>query len=175
MIDFADFIFKQGLITWSNRRAGSKLDRFLVSTDLEEYFPEVCQKRLPRVLLDHFLEEFECGTGKRGRIPFWFENLWLQVERFVEQVERWWDSYYVEGNPSYALARKLKALKSDLKKWNAKVFGDIGERRKEFEEELGELDRIVESRELTKEEIIKRDECSQNFERTLFQEEASWR
>jgi hypothetical protein len=39
---------------------------------------------------------------------------------------------------------------------------------------IGELDHIFESRELTK-EIIKRDECSQNLERTLFQEEVSWR
>jgi hypothetical protein len=55
------------------------------------------------------------------------------------------------------------------------VFGDVGKRKKELEEELGELDRIVESRELTEVEINKRDECSPNLERTLFQEEVSWR
>jgi hypothetical protein len=70
-----------------------------------------------------------------------------------------WDSYYVKGNPSYVLARKLKALKGDLKKWNVEVF--IGKRKKELEEDLGELDRIIERRELA-EEIIKQDECSQN-------------
>ena len=37
------------------------------------------------------------------------------------------------------------------------------------------MDCIVKSRELTEEEIIKRDECSQNLETTLFQEELSWR
>jgi hypothetical protein len=55
------------------------------------------------------------------------------------------------------------------------VLGDVGKRKKELEEELGELDRIVESRELIKVEINKRDECSPNLERTLFQEEVSWR
>ena len=40
---------------------------------------------------------------------------------------------------------------------------------------MGELDRIVENRDLTEEEITKRDECSQIYERTLFQEEVSWR
>jgi hypothetical protein len=55
------------------------------------------------------------------------------------------------------------------------VFKDVGKRKKELEEELGELDSIVESRELTEVEINKRDECSQNLERTLFQEEVSWR
>jgi hypothetical protein len=38
---------------------------------------------------------------------------------------------------------------------------------------LAELDRIVEDRDLMEEEITKRDECSQIYERTLFQEEVS--
>jgi hypothetical protein len=46
----------------------------------------------------------ECGIGRRGRIPLWFENTWLQAEGFVEHVKRWWHSYYFEGNPSYVLA-----------------------------------------------------------------------
>jgi endonuclease/exonuclease/phosphatase family metal-dependent hydrolase len=80
---FADFIFEQGLvdlpmiggrITWSNRRARSRLDRFLISIDWEERFPEVCQKRLPRVLSDHFPVMLACGIGRRGRIPFRFKK-----------------------------------------------------------------------------------------------------
>jgi hypothetical protein len=154
---------------------GSRLDRFLISTEWEESFPEAIQKRLPRALSDHFPVMLVCGMGRRGRTPFRFENMWLQAEGFVEQVKRWWDSYYVEGNLSYMMARKLIALKGDLKKWNVEVFGDIGRRKKELKEELGELDRIGEDRELTAEEIIKRDECSHKLERTLFQEEVSWR
>ena len=34
------------------------------------------------------------------------------------------------GSPSFILARKLKALKEDLKKWNKKVFGDLAFRKK---------------------------------------------
>ena len=184
MTNFADFISEQGLIdlpmvggriTWSNRRARSRLDRILISTEWEECFPEVIQKRLARALSDHFPIMLACAMGRRGRTPFRFEKMWLQAEGFVEQVKRWWDSYQVEGNPSYAMAQKLKVLKGDLKRWNVEVFGDIGKRKKELEEELGELDCTVESRELTVEEVIKRDECSQNLERTLFQEELSWR
>jgi hypothetical protein len=58
----------------------------------------------------------ECGSVRRGRIPFWFENMWLQAKGFVEQVNRWWESYSVEGNPSYVFARKLKALKKVILK-----------------------------------------------------------
>jgi hypothetical protein len=71
------------------RRAGSRLHKFLIFSDWEEWFPEVCQKRLPRVLLDHFPVMLECGSGRRGQIPFRFENLQLQAEGFVEQVKRW--------------------------------------------------------------------------------------
>jgi hypothetical protein len=92
VIDFAYFIFEQrlidlpivrGRITWSNRSARSRLDTFLISTDWEEYFSKVCQKRMPRVLLNHFPVMLECGVRRRGRIPFWFENMWLQAEGFV--------------------------------------------------------------------------------------------
>ena len=53
MMDFADFNFEQGLIdlpnvggqiTWSNWRAGSRLQIFFISTDWEEWFLEVCKK-----------------------------------------------------------------------------------------------------------------------------------
>jgi hypothetical protein len=51
-----------------------------------------------------------------GNKYFKFENMWLKYEGFVEQVKKWWMSY--DGLPSFILANKLKALKSDLKKWN---------------------------------------------------------
>jgi len=50
----------------------------------------------------------------------------------VEQVQRWWESYDFQGLLSYVLANKLKALKADLKKWNAEVFGDVGKKKEEL-------------------------------------------
>jgi hypothetical protein len=41
---------------------------------------------------------------RRGSKPFRFENMWLHVEGFEEQVKMWWGSYMYEGNPSYVLA-----------------------------------------------------------------------
>jgi hypothetical protein len=38
----------------------------------------------------------------------------------------------------------LKALKSDLKKWNEEVFGNVGKRKKEMVVGLCELDMIAE-------------------------------
>jgi hypothetical protein len=63
----------------------------------EEYFLDVSQRRLPRLLSDHFPLMLDCGVGSRGSRYFKFENMWLQSEGFVEQVKTWWGSYNYQG------------------------------------------------------------------------------
>ena len=74
MCEFFDFISEQGLIdipleggnfTWSNsREVESKawLDRFLFTVDWEAKFPIVCQRRMFRLLSDHFPIVLEGGS-----------------------------------------------------------------------------------------------------------------
>uniref|UniRef100_A0A2N9J4N3 Endonuclease/exonuclease/phosphatase domain-containing protein n=1 Tax=Fagus sylvatica TaxID=28930 RepID=A0A2N9J4N3_FAGSY len=54
---------------------------------------------------------WKVGSMTRGKSPFWFENMWLKDESFVDRVEAWWSSYSFSGPPNLVLARKLKALK----------------------------------------------------------------
>ena len=96
---------------------------------LAEYFTLFSQKRLPRVLSDHFPIFLESGSHRRGRIPFRFENMWLKAEGFLDKVKFWWENYHFQGTPSYILAKKLTALKSDLKKWNETDFGNIADKK----------------------------------------------
>ncbi|KAF5451980.1 hypothetical protein F2P56_027028, partial [Juglans regia] len=93
MAEFSEFIFDMDLMdlplvggeyTWSNGRAWSKLDRFLVSPLWEAHYPEVSQKRLARVNSDHFPILLDCGGIQGGHRYFKFENMWLKVDRFVE-------------------------------------------------------------------------------------------
>jgi hypothetical protein len=184
MVEFSEFIFDQALIdlplvggrsTWSNCHSWSRIDRFLLSSDWEEYFSEVSQRRMPRLLSDHYPLLLDCGIERRGRGSFKFENMWLQAEGFEELVKGWWRSYVYEGSPSYVFARKLKALKHDLKQWNEEVFGNVGANKKKLENDLCELDLIAEERPLSDEEILKRDESSRNLEQHVFLEEVSWR
>jgi len=72
-------------------------------------------------------------------------------------------------------ARKLKALKVDLKKWNKEVFGNVGVQKNEMEKGLSELDMIAEERPLSEEENIKREEYSRSLEMSIYLEEVSWR
>jgi hypothetical protein len=87
---------------------------------------------------------------------FKFENMWLKSDGFVEQVQRWWETYEFHGFPSYVLANKLKALKVDLKKWNVDVFGDVGKKKNELLEGIRELECIDEDQELVEEERVRK-------------------
>jgi hypothetical protein len=96
MQDFLEFTSNFGLLdipleggsfTWSNNRTNvfmSRIDRFLYSSDWEDHFLAIHQKRLPRLLFDHYPIMLECGDFSWGRRPFRFENMWLQSDGFVE-------------------------------------------------------------------------------------------
>jgi hypothetical protein len=72
--------------------------------------------RLPRLLLDNFPLLLDCGVASRRSRYFKFENMWLKSKSFLVQVKVWCKSYNFQGSPSYVLACKLRALKTDLKK-----------------------------------------------------------
>jgi hypothetical protein len=111
-----------GQSTWSNSTSWSRLDRFLVSPEWEIHYPGLFQKKLLRLCSDHALILLDCGCLVGGKRPFKFENMWLKEEGFVERVRRWWGSYSFSGNSSFILAKKLKALKRDIKNWNSRVW-----------------------------------------------------
>ena len=86
MYDFSNFISLNGLMdipleggsfSWSNSRAGSKIDRFLFSSEWEEDYPNIHQNRLSRVLSDHFPISLEGRDIRKGRRPFRLENMWV--------------------------------------------------------------------------------------------------
>jgi exonuclease III len=177
MEEFSRFIFDRGLVdiplrggqfTWSNGHSWSRIDRFLLSSGWEEKYSNVVQKRLTRVMTDHFPIILESeGTTSRGGY-FKFENMWLKFEEFVELVESWWKSYQFFGDPSYVLAQKLKALKGDLRRWNNEVFGHVGKRIKAISDEIREMDSSEEERGLNEEEKRKKASLSMELERLLF-------
>jgi hypothetical protein len=117
----------------------------------------------------------DCGVSGGGSRYFKFENMWLKSEGFVEQVKTWWMSYSFQGSPSYVLACKLKALKSDLKKWNEEVFGNVGKKKKDLLDGIRELDIIAEGRPLTEDERLRKEDISKELERFILFEEVSWR
>ena len=118
----------------------SRIDRTLASMDWVDHFGNVSQRVLPRVVSDHCPLLVVVGNVKRGRSAFKFENMRLKEEGFVERVWHWWNGYRFLCSPSFILARKLKAFKKDLKKWNNEESGDLAFRKKCLLSELLGLD-----------------------------------
>jgi hypothetical protein len=124
---------------------------------------------------DHAPILLASGCPQVGKRAFKFENMWLKEEGFVEKIRIWWDSFQFYGTPSFVLAKKLRALKGEIKKWNMEEFGHVRERHKASSEVLKLLDRIEEGRQLTGEEKTGRRQLSRDLEATLLQEEINWK
>jgi hypothetical protein len=101
--------------------------------------------------------------------------MWLQAEGFGELVRGWWESYQFDRSPSFILAKKLKALKLDLKKWNEEVFGHVGLKRNQLMAQLNQLDVLVEDRPLSEEEQLRKESIKAEIERNALLEEICWR
>jgi hypothetical protein len=181
---FADFTAEMGLMdlplaggvaTWANNLSWSRLDRFLVSPEWELSYPGLTQKKLLQVCSDHAPIILMRGCMQYGKSSFKFENMWLKDEGFVDKVKSWWSSFSFMGSPSFILAKKLRALKGEIKKWNREVFGNVGARNKAWAEELESLDRLEEIRRLSEEEKERRRVLAFDLEASLLQEEISWR
>ena len=187
MLDFSDFIsehnlidlpLKDGTFTWTNSRvvaSWSRLDRFLLSSNLEEHFPNIHQKRLHRLLSDHFPVLLEGGNFHKGSRPFRFENMWLKAGGFVEKVKTWWESYNFQGSPSFQFASKLKALKLDLKKWNVEEFGNVEDGMNKLWKNLKVLDLLEDSRPLSYDETLEKEWLRIDLEKVTLMVEICWR
>ena len=184
MYDFSDIIslhglmdypLEGGLFTWSNSTSASRIDWFLFSPALVDHFTHFSQKRLLRVLSDHFPILLESGSHRRGRIPFRFENMWLKAEGFLDKVKSWWENYLFQGSPSYILAKKLSALKSDLKKWNESDFGNISVKKQQLWSKLNVLDVKEDSQPLSEEEKMDQTTFRADLEKAALLEEIGWR
>ncbi|KAG6639537.1 hypothetical protein CIPAW_10G107700 [Carya illinoinensis] len=183
MTIFSDLIFKPDLIdlqmaggdfTWSNGRAWSRLNRFLVSACWEACFPDLSQKRLLRMCSDHYPIMLDCGGIIRGHRYFKFENMWLEEEGFVDRVRSWWSSHSFSGTPSFVLASKLKALKQDLKKWNVEEFRIMENERKLL---LQQLKSLVDSEllgDISNEELERKKEVVAELLKITLMEEIYW-
>ncbi|RVW83303.1 Transposon TX1 uncharacterized 149 kDa protein [Vitis vinifera] len=130
---------------------------------------------LPRWTSDHSPICLETNPFMWGPTPFRFENMWLLHPEFKEKFRDWWQECTVEGWEGHKFMRKLKFIKSKLKEWNTRVFGDLRERKKHILTDLGRIDRIEQegnlNLELVSERILRRKE----LEDLLLKEEVQWR
>ena len=127
------------------------------------------------MLFDHFPILLEGGSHRRRRIPFRFENMWLKAEGFLDKVKSWWDNYHFQGTPSYILAKKFTALKSNLKKWNESDFDNITVKKQQLWSKLNALDVKEDSQPLSEEEKLVQASFHADLEKAALLEEISLR
>nr|XP_016476809.1 PREDICTED: uncharacterized protein LOC107798345 [Nicotiana tabacum] len=125
--------------------------------------PDVLQVPLPRLTSDHSPIMLDGSRRRSLRIPFRFENMWLQVSDFEDRVDAWWNGYVVTGTPSFRLASKLKMLKGDIRKWNKEVFGRVEVKIRELINEVGEMERVEALRALEESERVRKEEANQEL------------
>ena len=101
--------------------------------------------------------------------------MWLKAEGFLDKVKSWWENYHFQGTSSYILAKKLTALKSDLKKWNEIDFGNIAAKKQLLWSKLNVLDLKEDRHSLTEVGKLEKTTLCIELEKAALLEEISWR
>ena len=81
----------------------------------------------------------------------------------------------LQGTPSFILAKKLAALKLDLKRWNETEFGNVTYKKQDLWSKLNVLDARKETYRLIAEEKLEQVNLRIDIEKLTLLEEISWR
>ncbi|RVX13392.1 Transposon TX1 uncharacterized 149 kDa protein [Vitis vinifera] len=101
--------------------------------------------------------------------------MWLLHPEFKEKFRDWWQECTIEGWEGHKFMRKLKFIKSKLKEWNTRVFGDLRERKKHILTDLGRIDRIEQEGNLNSDLVSERTLRRKELEDLVLKEEVQWR
>ncbi|XP_026431923.1 uncharacterized protein LOC113329172 [Papaver somniferum] len=175
--DIIDLPLKGARYTWSNGQSNPvmcRLDKFLISPSLEQYYPFFTQLDKSRPKYDHIPLLLDISNPSWGPSPFRFEAMWFMENGFLQLLEDWWLSFCFAGTPSTVLWLKLKALKEKLKVWNKEVFGHTTTKLNIILSNIQTLDLLGEDNGLTEEERNVHIQNKAEFERISKMEETSW-
>ncbi|XP_057426355.1 uncharacterized protein LOC130719764 [Lotus japonicus] len=151
--------------TWvrPNGQAQSRIDRFLLSYECLNLWPNCSQLVLNWDISDHCPLLLRCVVQEWGPKPFRVLNCWFQDHRFEAFVKQSWGEAHVNGWGAFTLKEKLKILKSKLKLWNSEVFGDLKTRRNLAVIRINELDILEEEAGLSDEQNQERKNLLHEF------------
>ena len=125
-----------------NGKAKSRHDRFLTCFEWLQHWPGCKQYVLNRNISDHCALILKSKVVDWGPKSFRFLDMWHEDKDFDSFIKKKWESYKVQGNNFQMIMDKLKRLKSDLKGWNKKVFGDTQKLKLELTNRIHELDSL---------------------------------
>ncbi|GKV50356.1 hypothetical protein SLEP1_g57064 [Rubroshorea leprosula] len=184
--DLNEFIELAGLVdlpltrrkfTWyrNDGSARNRLDRFLLSDGMLNFWGDCCQIGLNRTTSDHCPVMLKKVNSNWGPKPFRTLNCWDRHPEFIKVVEENWKSTEVEGWKGYVCKEKLKRLRNKLKKWNSEVFGSFENQIAEAAAKINEVDNKNEDGEITEEDILLRRERFSELWEAWQRREVAWK
>ncbi|XP_059067365.1 uncharacterized protein LOC131858218 [Cryptomeria japonica] len=183
-----NFINNQGLhdielqgakFTWMNRRMGDdliqvRLDRALICNEWFNHY-QCSLFAISRIGYDHFLVIFVADNiiVKRN-FSFRFERMWLDHPNLVQVIEKWW-SIDVKGTAMYRIAKKLRNVKDNIKKWNKDVFRDLFAAKTKTELKLKEMHDKIQMSRYNEVSISEENEVLVKYHKIIIREEEFWK
>ena len=112
--------------------------------------------------------------NRNKAFPFRFEKMWSAYPSLSDKIKEWW-GIDVDDTTMYKLAKKLKNIKMEIRKWNKMDFGNIFQSKDGFLEKLAEVQEDIQN--------MGYDESRLNVEKTILvdllnimgKEEMFWR
>ncbi|GJY21307.1 RNA-directed DNA polymerase, eukaryota [Tanacetum coccineum] len=131
--------------TWSHKNASkmSKLDRFLLSEGLFDFFPHLSAICLDKNLSDHRPILLRESCLDYGPTPFRFFHSWFSLDGFDAFVENTWNSLMVsDDNALIRLQRKLQLLKIAIKSWTKEFRLKSNAKKCQIQQDILCLDKL---------------------------------
>lgn len=125
----------------------SKLDRFLVTDNYGNHWPNFESTTDHRLFSDHKPIILKHPRRNYGGVPFKFFNTWLGEEECNEIVKETWEKFQIEGNhlKIFIITQKLKAIKERLKVWAVERRLKKEKERKQCMDRLEAIDNVIDS------------------------------
>ncbi|XP_026378383.1 uncharacterized protein LOC113272800 [Papaver somniferum] len=171
--ELVDLPLLGGVYTWSDMQVNPllcRLNRFLLSMDMDLRFPAAIQLALTRVTSDHKPIMLMTKPDIMCKPYFKFENSWILHKDFLKKVEEWWRIMHFQEIPNFVFFKKLQ----NLKNWSREEFGGVKREKVVLTEKIDCLDQMEESHVLSQDQFEERINCMLRLKNITFLEARKW-
>jgi hypothetical protein len=141
----------------------SRLDRFLLSINWCNVWPNCIQMANQRGLSDHVPMILYVSEDNWGPRPFRMLKCWTDLPGYEQFVTEKWRSFNIKGWGAYVLKEKLKLIKGSLREWHQRHSQNMDGRCRMVKEPMALLDIKGESSALEDDEVAELHDLSVNL------------
>ncbi|KAH1266507.1 Exocyst complex component SEC6 [Glycine max] len=141
--------------TWyrPNGSVMRKLDRFFLSDNWLDHWPDTTQFVLDRDFSDHCPILLRSKIIDWGPKPFKIMDWWMQDKGFQDMVALKWNNYHPNGWGGYALKQKVKFIKDCIRQWSYSNGVITAKKIQDLKKELNALEVGINDRILSPAEV----------------------